>query len=254
MSDMESCEAAMIRGGVLMKDGRPAGARLIEQDVLRVAIVEAGADGRFPDDFYNFTRAHIPENDHNFLDMAAKFPEDIQEIVQDAVGSWSSADVIFVDYRQGADIFIFSFSDPERGINGAATFPEHDSMYAEAGSSKSFVYININGERNQTREGMTGVIRYEIWHTFGVLHPYRSLDSVRPYPEDCLSGKFMHLVRSGDHIMSNGFFGRGVEPPSKPSWYDAGTRDLIRASDSPSESPSPGPAAAMHLRGSTLRP
>ena len=99
----------MIEHGVVMKDGKPAGAELISKPVLRIALVEDDGTGKFPEAAMGIAKEAFPERKFSKLAEASTFPENMEGIVSEAIGYWYEGKIEFVNPSEEANLHIYAY-------------------------------------------------------------------------------------------------------------------------------------------------
>lgn len=140
----QQCKDAVIKYGVLMKDGKPAGLALLNKPVLKVAIVEGDPET------FKVLEGTIPEKDKrglssvllrkatyavSFDNDAVKIPprEDLEEIFKKAFSYRYEGNVVFVSPAEAPDIFFQPYIDASGDIisGGFSSIPPLDFDHRE---------------------------------------------------------------------------------------------------------------------------
>lgn len=229
MGISDQCKAAMIEHGVLMKDGKPAGMKMMNRDVIRISIAKAGENESSPHSFQTLMKQSINLEDKiEFYTSPTDFPDNIEELTREALGFWFDGEVEFVGYDEGPDVRIFAF-DAEGAFG---SFPENDDSPR---ISAEHALIGVGLKSYPTDDKLMGVIRHEAGHAlFGVDHAhdgirdskasyaklaFRTDDFLAHYLEVC-EGVSEERVRNEVGVMSYG--------PDGINGYDRGTKELVQ--------------------------
>lgn len=236
MAITEQCKAAMIEHGVLMKDGVPAGAELMKKDVLKVALIDAGEDGQFPEGFVTDELKDSLQVNADSLNYPGRFPDGIEDSVRNAIGYWFEGEVVFVGLMDKPDVQVFAYTE-WMGFEGFASFPVHDNSESQRNLNSSNIedlWLSSFSakDRDQPLIGVSvknvdavkveEVTRHEFGHSIGVMHPHDAVGSFKKLKQPvCNSEEVVQLDRKeNDGIMA---YGEPVE-----TWYDRGTRELVQ--------------------------
>ncbi|MGB0720572.1 MAG: hypothetical protein ACPGRX_08860 [Bdellovibrionales bacterium] len=243
-----------------MKDGKPAGIKLMNLDEIKIAIIDTYNDGNSK----NFITPEIQDEfrkteDSLLLESLASFPVEMEGIFKRAIGFWTDADIKFVSYKETPDIIIFAFdnSRPETfATGGRATFPLNDNKDGDySGFSQQIIALpnsNISLEDLFSSLGLSfsddgtslessemsyegklfQVARHEFGHVFGILHPFDAVDFVGNHHNDICSLPERNTLNSeaDPGVMSY----EAIERRSQnESFYDRGTREFVRTGNAP---------------------
>lgn len=229
MGISDQCKAAMIEHGVLMNGDVPAGMEMINRDVIRVAIAQAGGHEDSPNSLKSLMGQSINlEDKSEFYTTPVDFPENIEELTREAFSFWFEGEIEFVGYDEGPDLRMFAFD-----TDGAfGSFPVNTDQ-PDIGASKAIIGIGL--QSYPTDEKLVGVIRHESGHSsFGVDHGHDGIeDSKASYAklvfktEDFLAhylaaceGVSEDDVRNKVGVMSYGPDGVGD--------YDVGAKEFVQ--------------------------
>lgn len=197
MNISELCRNAVLEHGVLMNGDAPAGRALMEQPVLRVALIE----NTFPAELMTEDFSAYLERSGSRLGQPDAFPAGIEEAARRAIGYWHEGEVQFVSLNENPDIRLVAYNGPDR-IGGFATYPLNDDIdLNETGYNRSLgfkdpvIAIDMRTARFVTEYGSSGatllqgiesVIRHEFGHSLGLRHPELIMgDLLRQEPAVC---------------------------------------------------------------------
>lgn len=215
------CQAAMIKHGVLMKDGKPAGMALMNKPVLRIALVEVGENGKLPHNFLTFSEGAWSE-ESKYFNKASIFTQLQKNTMKRGIEFWYKGKMEFVPFDEDSDISIFAFKDSNWGNGGLSTLPENDLVPSGTDGVSDKRIIGINSDIHISI--FSRYLQHEFGHSIGILHPPNALDvyEYKQTEEGLCSEDDKNKIRdiNGPGIMAYG--------DQLQNWYDRGARDFVR--------------------------